>query len=526
MTTRPGRPRPGLRSLDWRFLLGRSFWRSSVVFGPDAVARDIEAVSSSIAEQRTVAPGSCDLVVAIDPSAATVGRVASALTINGDAALIFRRTPDAGSLGRRLARDRLQLLARYTGWPVTDPTRWIPMDDPVATRWLRHAAAAGGLRRPRRWLRWTAWRTRRRLGMLPVVVLVSQAGVRDVRPAAFRRPLPLLDAATPLGSLLARSLGDDYRPSDSVVVLLAAGQRSWSKVVALLLDAKRGNLQSVLKVARAPDEAAGLQRESVVLRALEEHGIGPADGIPLVLGEAVLEGGSFAVVETALPGTPWWISPRTTQAGLARYLDAVTDRLIGLAISTTRTLSGPHARAKQAREILDEFSRSFSAVLKIDPSDRDAMVAAVSVLPVTAEHRDFAPWNLLWSTDGSVGATDWESAELEGWPALDLLYHLAYLAFAAEDAQTTAARLGAYRRARDPGTPVGRLAAQAVDRYARAVRLDPAVLPTLRRFLWAIHARSEFVRAVDDHGPAPPMEVLREGLFVRLWLLETAMSEA
>jgi hypothetical protein len=44
--------------------------------------------------------------------------------------------------------------------------------------------------------------------------------------------------------------------------------------------------------------------------------------------------------------------------------------------------------------------------------------------PVTIQHGDFAPWNLLQKSDGTLGAIDWEYGKLEGFPYLDLAYYV------------------------------------------------------------------------------------------------------
>jgi hypothetical protein len=43
---------------------------------------------------------------------------------------------------------------------------------------------------------------------------------------------------------------------------------------------------------------------------------------------------------------------------------------------------------------------------------------------VTIQHGDFVPWNLLRVPGGALGAIDWEYGTLEGFPLLDLAYHV------------------------------------------------------------------------------------------------------
>jgi hypothetical protein len=44
--------------------------------------------------------------------------------------------------------------------------------------------------------------------------------------------------------------------------------------------------------------------------------------------------------------------------------------------------------------------------------------------PITVQHRDFAPWNLLRKPGGALRAFDWEYGTLEGFPYLDLVYFI------------------------------------------------------------------------------------------------------
>ena len=78
------------------------------------------------------------------------------------------------------------------------------------------------------------------------------------------------------------------------------------------------------------------------------------------------------------------------------------------------------------------------------------------------------------TSGGELAVLDWESAELDGLPGVDLAYFLAYLAFFVEKIRRTEPMLGgrklaegmlaermlaAYRRAADLATPTGRLQA-------------------------------------------------------------------
>lgn len=44
--------------------------------------------------------------------------------------------------------------------------------------------------------------------------------------------------------------------------------------------------------------------------------------------------------------------------------------------------------------------------------------------PVTVQHGDFTPWNLLRAPNGNLGAVDWEYGTLEGFPHLDIAHYV------------------------------------------------------------------------------------------------------
>jgi hypothetical protein len=132
------------------------------------------------------------------------------------------------------------------------------------------------------------------------------------------------------------------------------------------------------------------------------------------------------------------------------------------------------------------------------------------------EHRDFGPWNMLADRNGIRGATDWESSELDGLPALDLLYFLAHSAFELDDAYRDGRFVESYRRLLDPGSNTGAVAAAAIDLYCRRLGLDAGALGPLRILLWMIHFRSEHGRLQADK-PAAGAAAVRSSVFARLW---------
>jgi len=168
--------------------------------------------------------------------------------------------------------------------------------------------------------------------------------------------------------------------------------------------------------------------------------------------------------------------------------------------------------------VLNDFQRSFGAALDQHMiRETHAILAKLDSLPLVCEQRDFSPWNILATADGELVVLDWESAELDGLPGLDLIYFLTYLAFFSEGAMDSGAYVEAYRGCWSEQTLIGQVNAECLRRYCEALKLDYALAPALRLFTWLLHSRSEYARLMTDAGDRPSNETLQHSLFVHLW---------
>jgi hypothetical protein len=168
--------------------------------------------------------------------------------------------------------------------------------------------------------------------------------------------------------------------------------------------------------------------------------------------------------------------------------------------------------------VLAEFDEAFgkgldSRLLR----ESEALLRTLPPLPLVCEQRDFSPWNLLLTSAGELAVVDWESAELDGLPALDLVYFLTYLCFSLDSARRTGRYRESYRNMLDPDTPRGSLATRCFSMYRNRIALDPAAFRPLRLLTWLVHARSEYRRLQADFGQTPRVEILREAVCVQLW---------
>jgi hypothetical protein len=133
-------------------------------------------------------------------------------------------------------------------------------------------------------------------------------------------------------------------------------------------------------------------------------------------------------------------------------------------------------------------------------------------------HRDFAPFNVLVGPGpGDLGVIDWEHAEVEGLPGLDLLYMLSYLTFHVEDAWHTERIPEVFSLPLDPTTKSGAVRAECVSRYWRALRLDPAALEPLMLLVWLLRSRREYQLLLDQSSGRPEPAALRRSMCHTLW---------
>jgi hypothetical protein len=312
------------------------------------------------------------------------------------------------------------------------------------------------------------------------------------------------------------------KPEALSLMLLTGGPRSLSKVAGFVFTDADSGPRLVVKMARAPGAAPGLMREARILRALEASCAGGPLRMPRVI-FSVDDHTLVAVGETALRGVPL-LSLLNRRNYRALALQA-TDWLIRLALCSRQ--SGAPAAGRVVAEEWAQFERTFGHVLSARQlADARRVLSQLDGVHSVCEHRDFSPWNVFLAPDRQLAVLDWESAEMAGVPALDLLYFLVYLGAGLGGKITADGVLGASREAHDPATFTGAVYRECLGRYADGIGLDPGCLPALRLLLWLIHARSERARLAADTGGAPSDEALRGSLFLRLWEAELLRQQS
>lgn len=501
-----------LRRVDWRLLLPCPRPRLSVAAAHGALVEAVRSVSERVCADLDSARG-CDLVVAIDPDAAVCRAAHRALAPQGWIYVEWRRPfrIRASAARRRLEQAGFTDVICYWRWRTDEmPRAWLPLQARGALRhfWRIKNRPGHTMRNVARHLIWTVARM---TGLLVPIVAIGQKPGDS--PSTRERDRYLLGLVRDRWS----QWGLGEAPGRLSCLLVTGGNRAISKCVGLIFEEPDPRPRLAIKLPRVPESVPALAKEAAVLDALHSRYPAACAGIPRLLQFAECCERTM-LVETALTGTP--LEAVVTRGKFRALALQGTDWLADFAGRTAR-VPRDEWRLRIARPAIADFADNFHGVA--DPQLLEhtrAMLGTVGALPRVVEQRDCSPWNVLVDPDGALVVLDWESAELDGLPALDLIYFIAYLAFALDGVpiDTASERLRAsYRRLLDPASFTGRVRRDCMARYAERIGLEPADIEPLAALTWLIHARSDYRRFTADAAGRPHPERLRQSVFLALW---------
>lgn len=507
----PGRTLPEarrnrlLRRVDWRFLLPNPVPGRIASLAKGDLGEAVRLIATGAARSESVPP---DLAIAANPTPTELRGLLERLEAGGVCYTEWH-TRGLAAVRRRLQRAGFEDVRVYWPWPWpgrSAPWFWMPLESEAAAAFLSatRLPARNPLRRaidvPLRGL----WSWAQRSGRLrPVCAVSRKPAISAMRQAGILDWIREHWESWALGPV----------PDRLTWLLLTRGPRTISKPVGLVFGEPDPTPRVVVKRPRVPEAEAGLRREADALAAVRALRPGGLPGVPRLLSYAEPDGYP-ALAETALTGRPLFALLRP-----ATYRDLAlrgTDWLIELL--THRAPRAPGGARALVGSAMADFEEAFGPVAdpaRVRASER--LLAPLGDLPRVVEQRDFSPWNLHVAESGQLVIYDWESAEVDGLPLLDLIYFLSYLAFFYDGAIASGKERESYRRSLSPSTFTGRVHQECVERYADRMDLDRSLVRPLRLLTWLVHSRSDYRHLAADAAGAPTAAVLRRSLFLGLW---------
>lgn len=304
-------------------------------------------------------------------------------------------------------------------------------------------------------------------------------------------------------------------------VLATPRFRASSHVIFFVLQAGSSDPLFVAKVPRLPGDHLRLDKEAANLRCAFDARPGGFDSIPRVLAYEECHGHKL-LLETALRGQP--LKPGLVRRNPKRSVEA------GLAWLSDFHAATAHENATAFDwyyVLVERPLRTFQSMLPPLAEELglldDALQAAETLrahdLPLVLSHEDFSHPNILIASDWQARVVDWELAEPQGLPGLDLFFFLTYIAFARRGAEKNSEYLAAFQEAfYGPQA----WAQSYVRRYAEHLRLPAATLAPLFILCWTRYLIGLITRLQDQREPHglldhQTLKWLRENRYYTLW---------
>jgi hypothetical protein len=467
-----------LREVDWRFLL-RQHERPRTV---DLTGGRLSEALGLVTEATPQASEGADLVVLGFPGREQLRLARKSLRPGGEVVCLWQRPHP---LGVRRARARLERAgfgeARFY-WPGPSsagaPEFWLPIDAPRAIEHVLsgrpvYSRKAAVLRR--------AWRLAARSGTLAPICAVAR-----------------LDAGASAAAETTDAI-DEALPAPEPWVLLTGGEESDNKVVGLPFNAGP-DPKLVAKFARVPKAGAALEREAELLQRLETERPG-LSGVPWLRASGHRAGGR-AIVQGAMHGKA--LSASLNRSSFGDIAPEMTRWLISLAGKPAPQPASSWSQ-RLVFDPLEELERDFGDLVPAGLLERARRaLSEIGDLPLVWEHRDLGPWNVVIDEAGAPAVIDWEDADPEGLPGLDLFYLLASSTLLIDGALDDTSRadliLKSYAGLLDPGTPQGKTAAACIEDYRAHLGIGAGDFRRLRLLCWIVQLLIAFRRLPK---PAP-----------------------
>lgn len=316
-------------------------------------------------------------------------------------------------------------------------------------------------------------------------------------------------------------LGDLAAPDACTATLLTPRFQASAHVLYFVRRRPGGRLIAVAKAPRVLGDHARLSREAGMLRRVQQHRDGPFAGIPRVLAFTDCDG-YRVLVQSGLEGEG--MNPAFVRRHRGLALQLGTDWLIDFHRRTRHAVPGAFSWPAEPVETTIERVATALAASGDEAAALQRTQACLQPL-LSAErqavmaHNDFSHPNLLRLGGVQLGIVDWELADADGLPAVDLYFFLTYLAFAIARARTATAYVRAFRQAFWGNESWARM---AIQRYTTALELDAILCKPLFVFCWLryVYSLIERLAPAGAAGGSLPRETacwLRQNRYYLLW---------
>jgi len=369
---------------------------------------------------------------------------------------------------------------------------------PVAAGTVLDHVLRGGGHGPLGELRRTAARVLRRVGFLDSV---APCRALHADRGAASGGLP--------GRLRHLAAERDGGSAQNATILLRSPRFRASGHALLFAFAEGARNPSVIaKIARLRGPAPSLGREAAALEALMAIP-GGIEGVPRLLGRTET-GGSFAILETVVPGAPLHPSKvrRNPEQSLAPFLDWIIELQQRTRVYAMADVWWKEAVDRPLRRIETLFGASSAEGRLVSRTKHIAERLRETATAWVFEHGDFSAPNLLLD-DGRPGIVDWELGTPHGILGADLFQLLGFGARARDGALSSREGRDALRRAFFGKSP---WAAEMVLHYASALGIRASRLPALYVLSWARNVASYVERLDADASVGPSGEAVRSWL--------------
>jgi hypothetical protein len=310
-------------------------------------------------------------------------------------------------------------------------------------------------------------------------------------------------------------------PAELSCVLATPRFRASSHVIFFLLRQESREPVLVAKVPRLAGDHGRLDREARNLIAAQSARACGFDSIPRVIAYEEYHG-HMLLIETALRGAP--MKPAIVRRKSRQCVEAGLDWLLDFHSATAR--AHPETRAWYAA-LIEQPIRGFQKLLPPVAEElgllEEVLATAATLrglpLPLVLSHEDLSHPNILLCNEGRARVVDWELAEPEGLPGLDLFFFLTYIAFARRGAHKNAEYLAAFHEAFfTPQAWTENYLARYVERlHLPAEALTPLFVLCWTRYLIGLATRlrdQSETRAGLDHAT---LQWLRNNRYYALW---------